>query len=131
MPPGPGLFPYTLEVLAGLEVLDGDWRDLLRSGADALSADVPEALLERLATYFAFRHLLKAVNDGDLLGRAQFCVLMVLTARRLAAVCGLKEAVRRLCCELEHSEENLEALRQAFLRDAALSPAAFLRQLRG
>ena len=131
VPPGPGLFPYTLEVLAGLEVLDGDWRDLLRSGADALPADVPEALLERLATYFAFRHLLKAVNDGDLLGRAQFCVLMVLTARRLAAVCGLKEAVRRLCCELEHSEENLEALRQAFLRDAALSPAAFLRQLRG
>jgi len=48
-----------------------------------------------------------------------------------AAVCGLKEAVRRLCCELEHSEENLEALRQAFLRDAAFSPAAFLRQLRG
>ena len=131
VPPGPGLFPYTLEVLAGLEVLDGDWRDLLRSGADALPADVPEALLERLATYFAFRHLLKAVNDGDLLGRAQFCVLMALTARRLAAVCGLKEAVRRLCCELEHSEENLEALRQAFLRDAALSPAAFLRQLRG
>ena len=88
-------------------------------------------LLERLGTYFAFRYLLKAVNDGDLLGQAQFCVLMVLTARRLAAVCGLKEAVRRLCCELEHSEENLEALRQAFLQDAALSPAAFLRQLRG
>ena len=131
VPPWPGLFPYALEVLAGLEVLDGDWRDLLRSGADALPADVPEALLERLSTYFAFRHLLKAVNDGDLLGRAQFCVLMALTARRLAAVCGLKEAVRRLCCELEHSEENLEALRQAFLRDAALSPAAFLRQLRG
>ena len=55
---------------------------------------------------------------------------MVLTAQRLAAVCGLPEAVRRLCCELEHSEENLESLRLAFLRDAALSLGAFLRQLR-
>ena len=88
------------------------------------------ALLERLGTYFAFRYLLKAVNDGDLLGQAQFCVLMVLTAQRLTAVCGLWEAVRRLCCEVEHSEENLEALRLAFLRDAALSPGAFLCQLR-
>ena len=91
---------------------------------------VPETLLERLGTYFAFRYLLKAVNDGDLLGQAQFCVLMVLTAQRLTAVCGLWEAVRRLCCEVEHSEENLEALRLAFLRDAALSPGAFLCQLR-
>ena len=89
-----------------------------------------ETLLERLGTYFAFRYLLKAVNDGDLLGQAQFCVLMVLTAQRLTAVCGFWEAVRRLCCEVEHSEENLEALRLAFLRDAALSPGAFLCQLR-
>ena len=52
------------------------------------------------------------------------------TAQRLTAVCGLWEAVRRLCCEVEHSEENLEALRLAFLRDAALSPGAFLCQMR-
>ena len=100
------------------------------SGRPAPPAAVPETLLERLGTYFAFRYLLKAVNDGDLLGQAQFCVLMVLTAQRLTAVCGFWEAVRRLCCEVEHSEENLEALRLAFLRDAALSPGAFLCQLR-
>ena len=109
---------------------DGDWRELLRRAEEAPPVAVPETLLERLGTYFAFRYLLKAVNDGDLLGQAQFCVLMVLTAQRLTAVCGLWEAVRRLCCEVEHSEENLEALRLAFLRDAALSPGAFLCQLR-
>ena len=106
-------------------LLDGDWRELLRRAEEAPPAAVPETLLERLGTYFAFRYLLKAVNDGDLLGQAQFCVLMVLTAQRLTAVCGFWEAVRRLCCEVEHSEENLEALRLAFLRDAALSPGAF------
>ena len=112
------------------ETLDGDWRELLRRAEEAPPVAVPETLLERLGTYFAFRYLLKAVNDGDLLGQAQFCVLMVLTAQRLTAVCGFWEAVRRLCCEVEHSEENLEALRLAFLRDAALSPGAFLCQLR-
>ena len=117
-------------MLSKLEALDGDWRELLRRAEEAPPAAVPETLLERLGTYFAFRYLLKAVNDGDLLGQAQFCVLMVLTAQRLTAVCGFWEAVRRLCCEVEHSEENLEALRLAFLRDAALSPGAFLCQMR-
>ena len=130
VPPGPGLFPHALRVLSKLEALDGDWRELLRRAEEAPPVAVPETLLERLGTYFAFRYLLKAVNDGDLLGQAQFCVLMVLTAQRLTAVCGLWEAVRRLCCEVEHSEENLEALRLAFLRDAALSPGAFLCQMR-
>lgn len=130
LPEGPGIFPRVLEVLSGLEALDGDWRELLRRAETAEAVPVPERLLERVGTYFLFRYPLKAVNDGDLLGRVQLCVLMVLLARRLAAVCGLSEAVRRLCSEIEHSEENLEALQQAFLEDGGLSPAAFLRTLR-
>ncbi len=70
VPPGPGLFPHALRVLSGLEVLDGDWRDLLRRRSEAPPADVPETLLERLATYFAFRYLLKAVNERRPAGRA-------------------------------------------------------------
>ena len=90
VPPGPGLFPHALR---GAVRAGGPGRGLAgapaQGGAEAPPVAVPEALLERLGTYFAFRYLLKAVNDGDLLGRAQFCVLMVLTAQRLAAVCGL------------------------------------------
>ena len=131
VPAGPGLFPHALEVLSGLEALDGDWRDLLGRAAAAEDVPVPEALLERVGAYFAFRYLLKTVNDGDLLGRAQLCVLMVLTAQRLAGVCGFSEAVRRLSCEIEHSEENLEALGAAFREDPGFCAAAFLRQLEG
>ena len=130
VPDGPGLFPGALRALSALEVLDDDWRDLLARGEAVEELVVPEALMERVGVYFAFRYLLKAVNDGDLLGQAQFCILMVLTARRLAGVCGFGEAVRRLCSEIEHSEENLEALRLSFLQDADLSLGAFLRQLR-
>ena len=129
LPDGPGLFPQVLRALAELEVLDGDWRDLLGRGETAAPVPVPEPLLERVAVYFAFRWLLKAVNDGDLLGRAQLCVLLTLTARHLAGVCGFGEAVRRLCSEIEHSDENLEALLDAFRAREALSLAAFLRTL--
>lgn len=65
VPPGPGLFPHALRVLSKLEALDGDWRELLHRAEEAPPAAVPETLLERLGTYFAFRYLLKAVNDGD------------------------------------------------------------------
>lgn len=127
---GPGLFPWARRVLGELEVLEADWRTLLRRGEETAPARGDEALLERVACYFAFRHLLKAVNDGDLLGRAQLCVLAVLTVERLTPVCGgLGEALRRFCQEIEHSEENVEALLEAFWQREELSLVCFFREL--
>lgn len=126
---GPGLFPQALYLLEGLEALAGDWKALLKQAAAAAPRSQPEALLERIAVYFAFRYLLKAVNDGELLGRAQLCVLCVLAVERLAAVCGLPEALRRFSCEVEHSEENLEALLEALCRLEAFSPERFWEEL--
>ena len=74
----------------------------------------PETALERIAVYFAFRYLLKTVNDGDLLSRAQLCVFAVLVVERLSAACGLPEALRRFSREIEHNEDNVEALLDAF-----------------
>lgn len=105
-----GLVPGGLRVLRGLEILEPDWPDLLRLAEAAPAAGAPEALLERTAVYFAFRYLLKTVNDGDLLSRARLVVFAVLAVEQLAAVCGLPEALRRFSCEIEHSDENLEAL---------------------
>ena len=126
---GPGLFPDALRLLAELEALESDWPELLRRAETAPAAAVPEPLLERIAVYFAFRYLLKAVNDGDLLSRAQLCLLAVLTVERLAAVTGLSEALRRFSCEVEHDDDSLNALLEAF-RSGALPPAAFLRTLK-
>ena len=125
-----GVFPGALRLLASLEVLDPDWRDLLRQAEAAEPDAAPEVLLERIAVYFAFRYLLKAVNDGDLLGRAKLCVLAVLVVERLAAVCGLAEGLRRFSCEIEHDDGNLDALLEAFRWEEALSPGAFLVELR-
>ncbi|MDD3347762.1 flagellin lysine-N-methylase [Oscillibacter sp.] len=128
IPAMPALFPAGLRFLGTLEILEPDWPEILKAAERTPSVSVPEALLERIAVYFAFRYLLKAVNDGDFLSRAQLCVFAVACVERLSAVCPLEEALRRFSCEIEHSEENLEALLSAFRREEALSWTALLRQ---
>ena len=85
--------------------------------------------MERIAAYFLFHYILKAVNDGDVLGQTQLCIFAVLTIRRLAAVCGPAEALRRFSCEIEHDEENLSALREGFWVQEELSPTHFYAEL--
>lgn len=108
-------YPAACRLLSALEVLESDWPDLLARGTAAVPAG-PETLLERIAVYFAFRYLPKAVNDGDLLSRAEFCVFALLVIRQLAPLCGLDEALRRFSCEIEHNDDNLEIILDA-LRD--------------
>lgn len=127
---GPRLFPKALGFLAGLTPLEPDWREILQAAETAEPAEVSEALLERIAFAFLFRYMLKCVNDGDLLGRVQLCVFLTLTAERLAPVCGLGEALRRLSAEIEHSEENLNCLlEEGFWYTEYLSVNAMEREL--
>lgn len=117
------LFPNALRLLAAQEPLESDWPEVLTRGETAPEADISEPLLERVAVYFAFRYLLKAVNDGELLGRAAFCVFAVQVIRRLAAVCGLPEALRRFSAEVEHNEDALDTLITALGTDCDLPPS--------
>ena len=126
---GPGLFPEALAYLAELETLEPEWTALLKQAEQAAPAPGEEALLERITAYFLFRYPLKAVNDGDVLGRVQFCVLAVLTVERLAAVCGLGEALRRFSCEIEHSQENLDRLLEGFWQSETFALERFWNEL--
>lgn len=122
-------FPAALRLLGELEVLEEDWHDLLMQAEQTAEVREEEALLERIAVYFAFRYLLKAVNDGDLLGRAQLVVFSVLVVERLGAVCGIGEALRRYSSEIEHNDDNLAALLEAFWQQEAFSLGQFLSAL--
>jgi len=124
-----GIFPAVLHVLKGLDILDPAWQTLLDRAEKTAPIPVPEDLLERTAAYFIFRYPLKAVNDGDLLGRTAFCVLAVLTVERAAAVCGLPEALRQFSREIEHSPENLEAIQDAFWSHPGLQLPQLLGEL--
>ena len=124
--------PAVRQCLLDLEILEPDWQALLERWAG--ESPVPFAprepeKLERIAVYLAFRHLLKAVNDGDLLGRAQLCVLGALTVDRLSRLVGLPEALRLFSREIEHDEDNLDALLEAFWRRPELALPAFLAAL--
>lgn len=130
MLPEDGIFPAALRLLASLEVLEPDWRDMLARAETVAPVPQDEALLERIAVYFAYRSILKCVNDGDLLGRGLYTVFLTLAAERIAAVCGLPEALRRLSREVEHDADNVEALLMAFRDDAAFDVGCFLRELR-
>ena len=121
--------------LQDLEILEPDWLALLKQWAQApelpgFAPQDPEKL-ERIAVYFAFRYLLKAVNDGDLLGRAQFCALGVLVTDRLSRFVGLPEALRLFSREIEHNEENLGTLLEQFWQTEGLSLSALLAAFGG
>ena len=124
-----GLFPAGLRFLGTLEALEPDWRDLLARAEAGAPGAVPEAALERMAAYFLFRYPLKAVNDGDLLGRVELCVFAVLAVEHLAAVCGPAEALRRFSREIEHNEDHLEALLAAFRQREELGFRRFFHDL--
>ena len=126
---GAGIFPDALHLLAQLEVLEDDWRDLLAQAEGAAQYACDEALLERIGVYAAFRHLLKAVNDGDVLSRAQLCVLMVLVVEKLAAVCGVAEALRRFSVEIEHNADNVDALLEECRWSETIAPERLYNEL--
>jgi len=128
--PDSALFPQALHCLEEAEVLEPDWPAMLRAAAQVQTVPLPDSLLERMAVYFGFRYLLKSVNDGLLLPRAQWVVFAVLVTERLAAVCGPEEALRRLSCEMEHSDDNLEMLLEWMETEPCLSVQSFLCALR-
>lgn len=121
--------------LQDLEILEPDWLALLKQWEQApellgFAPQDPEKL-ERIAVYFAFRYLLKAVNDGDLLGRAQFCALGVLVTDRLSRFVGLPEALRLFSREIEHNGDNLDTLLEQFWQTEGLSLSALLAAFGG
>ena len=104
--------------LLSLERLDDAWADALNALPDDPLPlpdgwDVP---FEQLAVYLLFRHMPGALGDGDIIGRARFCVLITRLLRTLLAVQpapsldALVELARLYSSEIEYSDENVDAI---------------------
>lgn len=133
-------FPKRLDALleaVSFSLPEGDWKAFYRSlerlypaWDDALNT-LPTSLppctcpahlalpMEQFAAYLLFRHLPKALEDGDVQGWTAFCVL---SARMVLALCAAKphctfadlcELVRMYSAEIEYSDENMDALLDA------------------
>lgn len=86
---------------------------------------------EHLLVYLLFRYSLKAACDGDFLGKVEQAVVMTLTMAALGARQWQKtgqfsledqiEVTRQYSKEVEYSDDNMEALREALLFEPDLS----------
>lgn len=123
------LFPAAAEFLGELEILGPDWAELLNAPAP-LELDSHADALSRLCGYFLFRYVCKAMGDGDVLGKIQLAVLAVLTAAHYGGGIGIPEAARLFSREIEHSEENLQALAEGFCLDQRLTLERFFTSLK-
>ena len=75
-----------------------------------------QILFEQLAVYFIFRHLNKALSDGDYKSKVRFALM---SCYLIGAVCSLNKCrnienifdiVRMYSAEIEYSEENTDIL---------------------
>ena len=109
-------------LLYPLERLEDDWSDTLALLPSAPDEEPPAELavaFERLLSYFLFRHLPDALDDDRLAPRIAFAAHSVKTLRLMCAASGntldvLGDLSRRYSSEIEYSDENINALLEAF-----------------
>ena len=110
------------ELLDSLEYLDEAHRALFRCySSRTAQATAWDAVLERALAYFVYRHVSDAADADELCAAVGFSLLCerllaslieATEARDLEAVVELARTVSE---EIEYSEDNTEALKQAFL----------------
>ena len=111
-----------------LEALQPAFRECLLRALDTPAGGAwpePETLWEHLLCYGIYKYFPRAAFDRALWPATVFCLCLPLLLRQLLAAGG-QDALRfswQLSRELEHSEENMAALYQAFSR-RAFRPAA-------
>lgn len=126
LPPRREAMGEALKVLQGLDLLRPQWGELLSAGQARLKQSEPFPSPPpregaRAAAYFLYRHWLRGVWDGDALTWGEFAVLGVALSAFLSPLPpeGFPGVFRQLCEELEHSEDNMNAIQEA-LRNISL-----------
>ncbi len=110
------------EFLKELDILNPSWSDILNARESGQSKSCPELITEQLAVYFVYRYFLKAVFDCDALSKLKLMAVSVMAVVRLGEITGdIAECARLYSIEIEHNEENLEKVYDAFLFDEFLS----------
>ena len=121
--------PGILDCFKGLEPIDEAWMPYIERCA-ALAGRIPpmppeyEPYLQRITVYFIFRYFLKGVFDGEILSRVKLAAVSTWMIGCLWR-CGLCEhdfltfedlaqTAKNYSKEVEYSEENLDALADAF-----------------
>ena len=113
---------YLSDVYLSLERLDDEWTKKIQN-LNSVNFDSQifenkeyQILFEQLVVYFIFRHLNKALYDGDYEAKVRFALM---SCYLIGAVCSLNKCcdienifdiVRMYSAEIEYSEENTDIL---------------------
>ncbi|SET22854.1 flagellin lysine-N-methylase [[Clostridium] polysaccharolyticum] len=133
-------FQGRMAIYETLELLDQEWDTVFKQmkelycDADKyqeIHADLKrnykrkEVEYEHLLVYFVFRYGMKAVYDSNYLDKIQFAIVSFLVIRDMDGACYHKkkqfqleeriDVARIYSKEVEHSEDNLEILSEAFV----------------
>ncbi len=99
--------------LWALERLDPQWErclDFIGKRNELESSLANEKAAENLLCYFIYRHLSSACDRDDMSSRAAFAVLSCRIIFTLSHCMPIEEAARMYSCEIEYSDENLNAV---------------------
>lgn len=106
-------------VLSNLEILTNEWRDVLNSETnEPVEIDENNILIKNILSYFVYRYIPKAINDGDIISRAEFIIFSIETIIRYAgrnkSSFSQKDKIaytaRLYSKEIEHDPENIETI---------------------
>ena len=112
-------------VLFDLEVMSSDWQEILEDSWEAWDDDIrlsaeEEIQAEQLLMFWTYTYFCGAVYDGWVFSKAMLAVCStwwifeINNANEFEG--GLTEAAYRFAREIEHSDENLNALEEWFMR---------------
>lgn len=124
-----------LDFLGTLDALNDGWRDILRKGItneqNGAVHIAEQVEVEQLAVYFVYRYFLKGAFDCDALSKLLFMAVSVMAIVSLAAVCGnIRESARLYSIEVEHNEENVEAVYDEFLFNEEFSVKKIINRIK-
>lgn len=109
-----------IDFIKDLEILNPSWSDILKKvycrEKNAPAHTVDELMAEQLIVYFVFRYYLKGAFDCDVLSKMKLAIVSVMTIIAMENALGdFAECARLYSIEIEHDEDNLEAIYDEFL----------------
>lgn len=116
-----------MEFYASLEPIDENWRPYMERCMAAEGGYCPEheVYLRRIAVYSIFRFFMKGVFDGEILSRVKLAAVSAWMVGHLVLCEGrgadIAEIAKNYSKEVEYSEENLDALADAFYDEECFS----------
>lgn len=123
-----------LNFFTTLEPIDEKWQPYIKKCAEMLvKSDFSqyEPYLRRLAVYFVFRYFMKGIFDGEILSRLKLAAVSVWMINYLwhcemydngaLTFDDMAQTAKNYSKEVEYSEENLDALADAFYNEDFLA----------